>query len=581
MRSTFSGFNTLVRGLYAHQMSLDTVGHNVSNASTEGYSRQRVNLVTTMPENLYTGNGRSQIGTGVDIDSITRIRNSFFDKQMWKESSSLGLGKTGQEVLSQIEDIFKDSPPDLGMQTVLNNFWNSWQTLSTNASNDTARKAVRERGAELVDTIQHSRRQLEDMIDNINDTLEVRVQQINQISSEIYDLNVQIRNVEADRHTMANDLRDRRDLLVDKLSQMTNVRVHEDDKHNYIVQVSDVILADGGGCSKLALSPAAASKDPDYGFEVRYVVNTATGRSVNFTNGEMKALQDAGSVTIKGYLDKLTTTSQYLLKEFNAVHRAGYGSDNSTGNDFFGDGLVPMPTTKSEWLDALKVNPTLYNANGLNKIAAKTAKVNAVEQSNKNGGKATVTGAYLPPDLGYRTFQIKVDAIGAGGQVTDISYTTDGGTTWTPAAGAGSFTLPYGLTINITDSAGNLAGDTYTFSVPQGNAIGDNAVLLGNALKSPTVGGSVLKGASLDEYYASMIAGLGVDAEKSKNLYDAQKNMVDQIKNWRESVSGVNMDEELSNMIKFQKGYGAAARIMTAMDEMLDKLINGMGVAGR
>jgi flagellar hook-associated protein 1 FlgK len=155
MRSTFSGLNTVVRGVYANQLSLDTVGHNITNANTEGYSRQRVNLVTTLPEVVYGGTGALQVGTGVAIESVTRARDIFMDRQYWKESSSLGYGETAVSTYSQIEDIFNDELPDIGLQTVLNNFWQSWQTLATNASNDSARTAVRERGAELVNAIKH------------------------------------------------------------------------------------------------------------------------------------------------------------------------------------------------------------------------------------------------------------------------------------------------------------------------------------------------------------------------------------------------------------------------------------------
>ncbi|MDR7866328.1 MAG: flagellar hook-associated protein FlgK [Sporomusaceae bacterium] len=602
MRSTFSGLNAAVRGIYANQLSLDTVGHNISNANTEGYSRQRVNLSTTRPEVVYGGAGALQVGTGVAIQSVTRARDIFMDRQFWKESSTLGYASTSVSTYSQIEGIFRDELPDAGLQTVLNNFWQSWQTLATNASNDSARTAVRERGAELVDAIAHARDQLEDMITNVNDSLSAKVAEINEMSSEIYSLNKQISNIEVGGMENANDLRDRRDLLTDKLSKMMNVRVFEDANHNYVIQVSDVVLADGGGYTPLALNDPSTSMDPEYGFEVRYLV-VADGRNqrVNITNGEMKALQEANSTVPKNYLDKLSTMSKFLLQEFNAVHRSGFGTDNSTGNNFFGNQSVNYATQtlgKNGWLDALSVNSDLYNDGGLAKIAAKTLISNPVNQSNASGGQASVGGAYT--STATVAYQIRVNTVNAAGQVQTASYSIDGGTTWVAVAAGDTDTtnanytvlnnLPNGLSLTINTDIDNRAydpvpvppvADIYTFSVPQGNASGDNATLLGNKLKNPTPASSVLGGSSLDGYYNSIIGELGVKAQNSKRLEENQQTLVDQIENWRQATAGVNIDEEMTNMIRFQKGYNAAARIMTSIDEMLDKLINGTGVVGR
>jgi flagellar hook-associated protein 1 FlgK len=608
MRSTFSGLNTVVRGIYAQQLSLDTTGHNIANINTEGYSRQRVNLSTTLPEVVYGGVGALQVGTGVAIESVTRARDIFMDKQFWKESSSLGYGSSLVSTYSQIQGIFNDDIGDVGIQTVLNNFWDALQTLTTSASNDSARTAVRERGAELVDAIQHAAGQIKDMVANINETLTTKVAQINEMAKEIYDLNIQIANIEVGGRDHANDLRDRRDLLADKLSSMMNVRVTEDKDHNYIVQVSDVTLADGNGYTPLALNDPSTSMDPDYHYEVRYLVVKGTNQRVNFTNGEMKALQEANSTIAKGYLDKLSTMSQFLLQEFNAVHRAGFGTDNSTGNNFFGnpsanyeDPTDPLfPTYKGEWIEALSINSDLYNDGGIAKIAAKTLIKNPVNQSNASGGQATVGGTYTAAPA-TNTYKIRIDGVTAAGQVNEASYSLDGGISWTAIApGDIDITdpkhtvlnnLPNGLTLTINTDADNVAddplavppvaGDTYSFSVPQGNASGDNATLMANKLKSPTSATSLLKGASLDGYYGSMIGELGVQAQASERLVANQETLVNQIENWRQATAGVNIDEEMTNMIRFQKGYNAAARVLTSIDEMLDKLINGTGVVGR
>ncbi|MBP2651813.1 MAG: flagellar hook-associated protein FlgK [Firmicutes bacterium] len=586
MRSTFSGLNTATRGLYAQQMALDTTGHNISNANTEGFSRQRVNTATTRPDTIYGGIGSMQVGTGVSVDTVTRARNTFLDQQMWKESSALGYGLTSDNTWGKVEGVFKEEAPDFGVQTVLNNFWNSWQTLSTYSSNNSSRTAVRERGAELVGAIKHAGQQLENLVKDTNENLVVKVADINDMSSQIFSLNRQISNIEVNDRDHANDLRDKRDLIVDKLSRIGNVRVYENNNHGYIVQLGNVTLVDASRVTKLGV---AASPDPDYNYEVRDVVveGSVPLQKVEVNSGELHAMQEANTTLAKGYMDKLATVSRFLLQEFNGVHRAGYGSDNSTGHNFFGTANVDYKAASQmkngEWMKALKINDELYDANGLAKIAAKTSEIKSVIQSNANGGKGTVSGTYIPSAGNadkYMNFQLSMTAGGLQYTIRDEKNNVLE-TNLATIDGAGSYTLPYGLTFSIA-SPGASVGDSYSFSVPQGNASGDNATLLANALKEPTdANSSVLKGAALDDYYSSMIADLGIKAQSRKRLADNQQALVNQINGWRQSVSGVNIDEEMTDMIRFQKGYNAAARVVTSMDEMLDKLINGTGLVGR
>ncbi|MDF2635275.1 MAG: flagellar hook-associated protein FlgK [Pelosinus sp.] len=593
MSSTFGGLNTAVRGLYAQQASLDTVGHNISNANTEGYSRQSVNLVTTNPENLYGMYGVNQKGSGVDIASVTRARDAFIDKQFWKESSTLGAGQMTVDYLSRIEGVFQE-PSDTGVQTTLNSFWSSLQTLGTNASDDGMRTAVRQRGVELVDAVQHATQQLNDMITDSNTVVDIKVSKVNELSSQIYDLNRQIVKIETGGTDHANDLRDRRDVLVNQMSQLVSVTVNEDRSGAYSIQSAGVPLVSGAGFETLE---ARSMNDPDYGYEINKVYVKGGTNPLAFRGGEIQGLLDmrdnstaAGDSKdgIKGYLEKLNTMSKFLLQEFNAVHKQGLGKDNSTGNNFFGDSatdytaFTPAAGNGLQWISELKVNPSLFNtADGLSKIAAKTAINNlTIEQTNAAGSTASVTSTYTATTpLNYRV-KITADASGA---VTGVTSSLDGGLTWTAATGTPpSFVLAGSsgaVTIQIPTDSHNATGDEYSFSVSQGNAAGDNAVNLANRLKVDK--SAILGNASLDTYYSAAIGTLGVDSQSAQKLTENQVTLISQITNWRESISGVSVDEEMTNMIRFQKGYAAAARIITTMDEMFDTLINKTGVVGR
>ncbi|MDF2876229.1 MAG: flagellar hook-associated protein FlgK [Sporomusa sp.] len=611
MSSTFGGLNTVVRGLLAQQMSLDTVGHNIANANTEGFSRQRVNLATVTPQTIYAGRGQVQLGAGVETQSITRLRDTFVDQQMWKESSTLGYGQTALSTLNKIEGVFQE-PTETGMQSVLNNFWTAWNTLSTHSSDNSARTALRERAVEMVDAIQQANTQLRNMVSDINTVIGIRVDSVNQITSEVLTLNKQIAGIEVGKVDNANDLRDRRDYLVDQLSKMINVNVSEDTKGNYVIQSSGFVLVDGNELNKLKVQ---SRQDADYGYEVVDVADASSGLVINFTNGEIKGLIDSRDKTsatssgearesdtgIKAYLNKLATMSQFLLQEFNAVHRTGFGLDNSTGNNFFGKGGDADPdygasdltsvfgvasagdVPPSEWIKALQVNPDLFDTtNGLGRIAAKSFSKNiTIDKSNSEAGGASVSlyDSYTG-GTGYKAYSVELGLVDAAGKVHTINYSVDGGPVVTATLDAdGSFHLSNGVQISIETNSHNSSTNTYSFTVPQGNAAGDNAVNMANRLKvDPS---DLLGKSSLDTFYGSFIGALGVQTQNAKRLTTNQDTLVSQITNWRESVAGVNMDEEMSNMIRFQKGYNAAARILTTMDEMLDKLINGTGVVGR
>lgn len=706
MSSTFGGLNILSRSLYASQASLDTVGHNIANAGTEGYSRQRVNLETAFPSGEVYGRNKNYSGSGVTVGSITRARDIFTDRQLWKETASLGYSQSSSEALSKLEEVFKE-PSDTGIQTVLNQFWTSWQTLSTNASDSSARKEVAEAGTALVDSIKHAAQQLKDSAENVNFEVVSSVAKINQLTEGISELNNQIYFTEFSGTNHANDLRDSRDLLVDQLSKLVDVSVTEDSTGKYSIKSSGVSLVTTYGFTKLSTIETNNPPTEVYGYPETSVIVAETGKAVNFTNGEVKALidsRDSETKGIKGYMDSLEKVSQFLLQDFNAVHRSGYGTDNINGRNFFGAASDTTDPTKDldyaaagepagGWINELLLNPDINTTNGLEIIAAKTT-TNGVDVTlpitNTGSGVpkiSTVTGTYSDGSATQTNVRVKITSIdSATGKVDGIKYSTDDGITWLdpistvtdgkvdlsiaglsfnldastltdPAVGnnykfslsldskvktpivtacsknigsavptvtttgtytggtnatvvrvrttaspfsaeysldggnswdplveapPGTYTLTtQGLTVNIPSASFPVQDNTYSFSLPgNNNASGDNAIKLGNRLKTDT-SSVTLGNVSLDEYYSSLIGTLGIQSQDAGRTNTNQQTVIDQLTNTRQSTSGVNLDEEMTDMIRFQKSYNAAARVLTAMDEMLDKLINGTGAVGR
>lgn len=606
MASTFGGLNTMVRGLYAQQIALSTVGHNIASADKDGYSRQSVSLMTSAPEEIYGGNGSLQLGTGVLVGAINRNRDTFVDRQMWKESATLGYGQTLHDSLNKIQEVFQEPNEEDGMQGVMNQFWAAWQTLGKDASIDSgARSPVVQRGSELVDTIQAAGQKFYDQAADINSVIDLKVNKVNELSSEIYSLNRQIAAIEMGNKGQANDLRDTRDYLVDQMSSMIKVSVTEDQYGYYNIQSGGVTLVSATDTTNLS---TASRLDDKYGYEVKTVVAEGSNKVLDLGSGEIKAMiemRDSEEYGLKGYLNKLDRMSQFLLSDFNDVHKTGYDANNQPGDNFFGvsgvdyhtaDGSLPAGMTGT-WLSNLKINPELLKENGEAKVAAKT--LATITQSNSNGGPATLSlsGTYTGGTT-EKKYTVVITGVDAAGKVTGASYSTDDGVTWVAATANpdGTFALPDNVNINFATDKENTASvvpgtikDTYKFSMPpQNNAAGDNAYRLAQSMKvdvrqimGESYTGTLGKDVSLDGFYTSFIGAVGVQTQNAERLANNQETLVNQIKNWREATSGVNLDEELTNMIRFQKGYSSAARVITTIDEMLDKLINGTGVVGR
>lgn len=226
MRSTFMGLETARRGMFTQQSALYTTGHNISNANTPGYTRQRINFAQTEP---YPGVGLNrpqipgQMGTGVEAGTVQRIRESFLDLQYRTENTKMGYYGAMSESLTKMEEIINE-PSENGLHSTLEKFWNALQDLSSHTENTGARDVVAATGQMVADTLNYYHNSLSRVQEDIGNQVGVKVDEINAIVAQIDHLNKQIASVEPHGY-LPNDLYDERDLLVDSLSQLVNVKV--------------------------------------------------------------------------------------------------------------------------------------------------------------------------------------------------------------------------------------------------------------------------------------------------------------------------------------------------------------------
>lgn len=482
MRSTFFGLEIGRRGLQAQQRALDVTGHNVANANTPGFTRQEAVLTTTTPFPVPALNrpwGAAQVGTGVEISEIRRLRDQFLDLQVRHENKTLGYWEARRDALRKVEVILNE-PSDTGLRAVFEQFWQALEELSKNPESLAARSVVRQRGMALAETFNHMDRQLRELQEDLNSAVEVKVKEINSLGSQIAALNQQILKIEV-TGARANDLRDRRDVLLDQLAKLVNFQAHEDNRGLVNINIGGRPLVQGE-----ELYGLKTESDPNNDGFLK-VLWEADGQPVQIEAGTLRGLIEMrGYVendTKKGFVremrEKLDALATTLIDKFNEIHKGGYGLDGTTGNDFFsGNSAATIEVVITD----------------LNKIAAAA------------------------------------------------TWDDDG----EPGDGSNALALAQ-LKHQLT------------------------MILPGNT--KPT--------ATFEDYLRSAVGQLGVAAQEANRMVENQELLVSQLENNRQAVSGVSLDEEMVNMIRFQHAYNAAARVITTMDEMLDLIISRMGLVGR
>ncbi|MFW6362858.1 MAG: flagellar hook-associated protein FlgK, partial [Spirochaeta sp.] len=256
MQSTFSGLELAKRSINAHNIGLQTVGHNLSNASTEGYSRQRIELETYPPldrPGLNRAERPGQIGQGVEVARITRVRDMILEGRLVSQAHGEEYWNERQEYLSMVEQVYTE-PGDLSIRNRMDRFWDSWQELSMHPDQMAARQAVVQRGESLMDGIQERFGDLNRIQVMLEEEIQGDVETINQLTRDISQLNEEIVKVEGVGDN-PNDLYDRRDVLVERLGTIVNIETDQRDPDEFSVYVGGRHIVQGSIAKRLETRP--------------------------------------------------------------------------------------------------------------------------------------------------------------------------------------------------------------------------------------------------------------------------------------------------------------------------------------
>ncbi len=335
MPGLFQSLELGKRALLTHQMSMQTVGHNIANVNTAGYRRQRVTVTSTLPDVQTYG----ILGTGIKATDVRHMRDLFLGNQFRQNNKSLGQWAYSSKTFDQVEALFNE-PGDATMGTLLNDFWGGWSELSTEPENASYREAVLEQSNLLVNGLHEMARQLTALQDSVDRDLVNLTTEVNRLAKEIGRLNRDIKRSELGG-IQANDLRDYRDVLIDQLSGIIDVNTSKNDDGSMIVYIGAMALVDGD--KVLAIDTEVIN---DKGTIKHELVWAGTSISFKNLNGQIKGLLESRDVIIPDYLEKLDQIAQTLVEEVNSLHRSGYGLDNSTGINFFDSRFTTAATIR-------------------------------------------------------------------------------------------------------------------------------------------------------------------------------------------------------------------------------------------
>ncbi|QQK77908.1 flagellar hook-associated protein FlgK [Salicibibacter cibarius] len=492
MTSTFHGLQTAYKGLMGQQSALRTTGHNIANANTEGYTRQRVNFNASQ---AYPAPGKNapsipgQVGTGVDVENIERVREHFLDAQYRGENANAGYWGQKLTSMERIEEVMNEQSETGLLAEAMDEFWGSLHDLSANPDDASAREITAQRAAALADTYNHMVGSLETNKRGIGDEIDTSVQVVNGLLTQTHDLNEEIAQIEA-QGQIPNDLYDQRDRVIDELSEYINIEVEPENPGSHTHPAAE------GGISVYVVDDDGNRLGDDDGVAI------VQGENGNEGHLELAVEKDDEESLVESinFGDDLELLGDHHGKLGALVDAFGYGGEEG----LYQDKITDLNHLMSGFRDVFNdVHSNGYDLNGEEGLD---------EFFEFDDGVLSVNDDIMDD----------TDLIAAAGQ------------------------------------SGN-AGD------------GSNALELANVKET----------SGFDSAYQSVIGEMAVEVHEARRMNETSDMRRDTIEMNCQSVSSVSLDEEMTNMIQFQHAYNASSRMITVIDEMLEQVINQMGIVGR
>ncbi|WP_215539181.1 flagellar hook-associated protein FlgK [Borreliella bavariensis] len=627
MDSTFSGIEIGKRSLFAHKDAMNTVGHNLSNATKPGYSRQRVTMKTEIPlyaPQLNRAKKQGQLGQGIVVQSIDRVKDELLNTRIVEESHRLGYWTSQDKFISMLEDVYNE-PEDQSIRKRLNDFWESWQDLANQPQGLAERKIILERGKSFCELIRSRFHSLERIYIMTNDEIKITTDEANNYIKNIANLNKQISKSQAMKDN-PNDLMDARDLMVEKLGNLISVSIeNKQDPNEFLIHSGGRHLVQGSIANEFKLE---ATNGPT---RTRWNILWANNDKANLETGKLGSLLNIRDEEIKNEINELNNLAANIIELVNEIHETGHGMDKKSGRSFFSQELKltddrgRYDTNGNGQFDSVHI----FKINSTNEIFPEeklgfygTLKFEATDSNEIieipynapdtvqdlitriNNSNAQITARINSEGK----FEIKAVKEQENENITfRIKHIEDSGLFLTKYTGILNESGPEGaydyrnidtidkLTPKSTYSISPLKNPAAWIKVadiidldPSKIAAGINSptneISIGDnqaALRISSFGNSQImigKNLTLNDYFANTASNIAIKGQISEITKESQSQILKDLTDLRMSISGVNKDEELANMIEFQQAFIAASKFITVSVELIDTVINKMGV---
>lgn len=559
--SLFTQLDMGKRTLMAQQSGMSTVGHNIANIDNENFSRQRVDLDPQHPF-------RSRFGAGVDIHQVERITDRFLTKRLIAEQSRGGNAEIRENGLRRLEALFAEVE-GFGLRNALNEFWAAWGRLATQPEAEIFRQDLIASGQRLATRINGLDRDFRQMRKELNGRIAERVERANQLAGQLAGLNKRIQQTDRGRGE-ANDLRDEREGALKELSKLIKIDWFESKDKMVKVSIGNGFPLVTG---RRANSVEASFDNEEIGFfSLRGIDPKGISRDLtpHIQAGELKEFVVLRDKIVVGLIERLDELASELAFRINRLHNSGTGL-NAT-YDRLTSSFALKPDAIAQPLPFLKDGLLSIHLVGQNNAYLETYQVELragedTVQDVVNRINATVANPDLLRAAVNSDGSVTIEAQGAfdfvlGEDETDFTAIMGFNNFFENLQGARDFRINR-----------RLVEQPNRISTGRGLLPGENSVALAiNQLQfEPTMTGESI---TFDEFYNGMLAELGLMINRAQEELRNQRLILDQFQKLRNEISSVNMDEEVADMVQFQRGFEAAAKFITSVDEMTRTVID-------
>ena len=574
--SLFSNLHLGTSGLRISSNALNTTAHNVTNVDTDGYTRQQVSLATATYQTINKQHaiGYDQLGLGVTYAETRQVRDYFLDVNFRKESGRSEFYKTSVDALNQVEDILGESTGGQSFSLSMDELWISVEELLKDPCNEVNQNLLVTRSYEFITQANNVYNSLCDYQLNLNTTIRNDVRDINDWAERIHQLNVDISKVESGGVEHANDLRDERNALIDKLGEMGNISWAEDLDHCVSIQFEGVDLVKGDMVNRMELYT-----DPQTGFDTVFWRHLA--EYTRNSDGDKIVVPESVPAAVVFELSR--PISSELNTDVGELKACLYarGDHNATFADL--NKYPEDPESSMDYYDTSISQSVLMNVEAEfdSLIHNVTTKINSILADaadrastrypssdylrNEDGSYLQIFELITGPDKAFSSSPLHLDANGEPDSVNDPALKDY----WN------GFTVSnIRINMNLRQSPSKLG-----FRLEDGSEDNETMRKLSEAFTDNdyTLNPRVTTPVNFNSFYNSMVSQVSTSGKVYTTIKDAQDQTVNAIESARQQVLGVNTDEELTFMIQFQNAYNAASRFINVVDEMLEHLLTTLG----